>query len=124
MHTGGTATCVSKAKCDYCDAEYGELDSSNHSLKFISAKDATATESGNKAYYVCDDCQRWFEDANGETEITDKESVIIPIVEEPEQSEDLFSCFIEWIRALVKLCVRMFKDLAAIIIMFISALIS
>ena len=123
-HSGGTATCTSKAKCDYCDAEYGELDSSNHSLTLVPAKEATSTETGNTAYYVCDDCQRWFEDANGETEITDKESVIIPIVEEPEQSEDLFSCFIEWIRALVKLCVRMFKDLAAIIIMFISALIS
>ena len=123
-HRGGKATCISKAKCDYCGTEYGELDSHNHSLTLVPAKEATSTETGNTAYYVCDDCQRWFEDANGETEITDKESVIIPIVEEPEQSEDLFSCFIEWIRALVKLCVRMFKDLAAIIIMFISALIS
>ena len=123
-HRGGKATCISKAKCDYCGTEYGELDSHNHSLTLVPAKEATSTETGNTAYYVCDDCQHWFEDANGETEITDKESVIIPIVEEPEQSEDLFSCFIEWIRALVKLCVRMFKDLAAIIIMFISALIS
>ena len=123
-HRGGKATCISKAKCDYCGTEYGELDSHTHSLTLVPAKEATSTETGNTAYYVCDDCQRWFEDANGETEITDKESVIIPIVEEPEQSEDLFSCFIEWIRALVKLCVRMFKDLAAIIIMFISALIS
>ena len=123
-HRGGKATCISKAKCDYCGTEYGELDSHNHSLTLVPAKEATSTETCNTAYYVCDDCQRWFEDANGETEITDKESVIIPIVEEPEQSEDLFSCFIEWIRALVKLCVKMFKDLAAIIIMFISALIS
>ena len=29
-HSGGEATCTSKAVCEYCDNEYGELDSSNH----------------------------------------------------------------------------------------------
>ena len=123
-HRGGKATCISKAKCDYCGAEYGELDSHNHRLTLVPAKEATSTETGNTEYYVCEDCQRWFEDANGETEITDKDSVIIPIVEEPEQTEDLFSYFIQWLRALVKLCVRLFKDLVAIIIMLFAALIS
>ena len=123
-HRGGKATCISKAKCDYCGAEYGELDSHNHRLTLVPAKDATSTETGNTEYYVCEDCQRWFEDANGETEITDKDSVIIPIVEEPEQTEDLFSYFIQWLRALVKLCVRLFKDLVAIITMLFAALIS
>ena len=86
-HSGGTATCTSKAKCDYCDAEYGELDSSNHSLTLVPAKEATSTETGNTAYYVCDGYQHWFEDANGETEITDKESVVIPTVDEPSEPE-------------------------------------
>lgn len=29
-HTGGTATCKTKAACDVCGASYGELDPSNH----------------------------------------------------------------------------------------------
>lgn len=33
---------------------------------------------GNKAYYICDGCDKWFEDAEGTSEITDKTSVIIP----------------------------------------------
>ncbi|MGN0549015.1 MAG: hypothetical protein ACI4IM_05405 [Acutalibacteraceae bacterium] len=77
-HSGGTATCTSKAFCEFCDAEYGDLDSGNHSLSFVPAKDATATETGNTEYYVCEDCQHLFEDANGVTEIADKDSVVIP----------------------------------------------
>lgn len=46
-HTGGEATCTSKAICEYCGEEYGELDSTNHNLEKISAKDATVTETGN-----------------------------------------------------------------------------
>ena len=29
-HTGGAATCTEKAKCEVCDAEYGELNPNNH----------------------------------------------------------------------------------------------
>ena len=29
-HTGGTATCISKAKCSECGAEYGEYNGNNH----------------------------------------------------------------------------------------------
>ena len=41
QHSGGKATCVSKAVCDECGSEYGEIDSSNHHLENIPAKDAT-----------------------------------------------------------------------------------
>ena len=51
---------------------------SGHTLTNIPAKDATCTEEGNKAYYICDVCGKWFEDAQGKSEITDKTSVIIP----------------------------------------------
>ena len=131
MHTGGTATCISKAKCDYCDAEYGELDSSNHSLKFISAKDATATESGNKAYYVCDGCHLWFEDANGETEITDKDSVVIPPLGEPDDpdptdptdpSEDEEESISELLKAYIDISIRLFKAIFKVCINWIKGL--
>ena len=47
-HTGGEATCTAKAECEYCGAEYGELDSSNHTggTEIRGAKDATCTEEG------------------------------------------------------------------------------
>ena len=49
-----------------------------HNLILVPAKDATCTEDGNKAYYICDGCDKWFEDAQGKSEVTDKTSVIIP----------------------------------------------
>ena len=49
-----------------------------HNLILVPAKDATCTEDGNKAYYICDGCDKWLEDAQGKSEVTDKTSVIIP----------------------------------------------
>ena len=47
-------------------------------FRTIILQDATCTEDGNEAYYICDGCDKWFEDAQGKSEITDKTSVIIP----------------------------------------------
>ena len=49
-----------------------------HVLSYVSAKPATCTDSGNKAYYARSDCGKWFEDSLGTVEITDKSSVVIP----------------------------------------------
>ena len=49
-----------------------------HKLTLVPAKDATCTEEGNQAYYICDSCDKWFEDVQGKSEITDKTSVIKP----------------------------------------------
>ena len=68
-HSGGEATCTNKAVCEYCGEEYGELVSSNHNLEKISAKDATVTETGNKEYWHCLDCGKYFADENGTNEI-------------------------------------------------------
>ena len=51
---------------------------SNKSPTLVPAKDTACTEEGNKAYYICDACDKWFEDAQGKSEIADKTSVIIP----------------------------------------------
>ena len=75
-HTGGEATCTSKAVCEYCDEEYGELDSTNHNLENTPAKDATVTETGNKEYWHCKDCGKYFADENGENEIALADTVI------------------------------------------------
>lgn len=52
-----------------------------HVLSYVSAKPATCTDSGNKAYYACSDCGKLFEDSLGTVEITDKSSVVIPAAE-------------------------------------------
>ena len=50
-HTGGTATCTSKASCEYCGEEYGKLDSSNHT----GSKVWKTTETQHKQYWECCD---------------------------------------------------------------------
>ena len=50
-------------------------------LKKVEEKPATCTQEGNKAYYVCESCGTWFEDAAGEKPITDHDSVILPKTE-------------------------------------------
>ena len=55
-----------------------------HSLQLVGAKEAGSSEIGNKAYYACTECPRWFEDATALVEIKDRSSVII---EEQEDEE-------------------------------------
>lgn len=55
--SGGTATCVTKAKCATCGAEYGTVDSNNHVNKtHYDEVPATCTTGGHSAYDVCNDC--------------------------------------------------------------------
>ena len=75
-HAGGVATCVELAICDTCGEHYGELDSTNHNLEKISATDATVTETGNKEYWHCKDCGKYFADENGTNEIKLADTVI------------------------------------------------
>lgn len=62
--------------CDICG--YDKTVPHTHNLTLVFANAATCTKNGNKAYYACDGCDMWFEDANGSIEIADKTSVIIP----------------------------------------------
>ena len=75
-HTGGEATCIELAICDTCGEHYGELDSANHNLEKISAKDATVTETGNTEYWHCTDCDKYYADENGTNEISLDDTVI------------------------------------------------
>ncbi len=46
-HSGGIATCVSKAVCDTCHKEYGEINAENHvNIVIDEAEPATCTETG------------------------------------------------------------------------------
>ena len=62
--------------CDTCG--YDKTVPHTHNLTLVAAKAATCTIAGNSAYYTCDGCDKWFEDATGSVEITDKTSVKIP----------------------------------------------
>ena len=61
--------------CDTCG--YNKTVPHTHNLTLVPAKAPTCTEKGNTAYYTCDGCDKWFEDATGASEITDKTSVIL-----------------------------------------------
>nr|WP_177296266.1 leucine-rich repeat protein [uncultured Blautia sp.] len=67
--SGGKATCTSKAVCEYCGKEYGEIDSTNHNLEKVPAKAATVTETGNIEYWQCKDCGDLFSDPDGKDKI-------------------------------------------------------
>ena len=56
-HSGGEATCISKANCSVCRAEYGNLDTSNHKHTEVrNAKEATCCEKGYTGDTWCIDC--------------------------------------------------------------------
>ena len=61
--------------CDACG--YDKTVPHMHNLTLVPVKTPTCTEKGNTAYYTCDGCDKWFEDATGASEITDKTSVIL-----------------------------------------------
>ena len=92
-----------------------------------------STEPGNTEYYVCADCQHLFEDANGVTEIADKDSVVIPPLGEPDDpdptdptdpSEDEDDSLIKLLKDFVDISIKLFKALVAVLIDFISSHIS
>ncbi len=76
-HKGGTATCKDRAVCTVCQQPYGELNPANHTaLEHVVAVAAKCKTAGNIEYWKCDGCNKYFSDAQGTTEITDKNSVV------------------------------------------------
>ncbi len=89
-HTGGTATCINKAVCEICDAEYGDIDANKHTmLKHVEAVEATTESEGNIEYWYCEDCGKYFGDANGENEIDLADTVVgkLPEVIPPQTAD-------------------------------------
>ena len=90
-HTGGTeirdakdATCTEEGYtgdtyCIGCGEKISTgtaIKMSAHNLEKIPAKDATVTATGNKEYWHCKDCKKYFSDAAGTNEITLDDTVI------------------------------------------------
>ena len=57
-HTGGTANCHTKAVCDICKQEYGDVNTTNHDggTEIKNAKAATCTEKGYTGDTYCKGC--------------------------------------------------------------------
>lgn len=82
-HSGGTATCTEPAKCDICQKPYGDKDPANHvDLKHVPAAAPTVSKDGNTEYWYCEDCGKYFADANTTSEIA-KEDTVIPALKAP-----------------------------------------
>lgn len=77
-HTpGAAATETTPQKCTECDYTITPALGHTHHMTLVDGNPATCTADGNKAYYVCSGCSKWFEDATGRVEITDHSSVVI-----------------------------------------------
>ena len=75
--SGGTAACTAKAVCQVCGQPYGDLDPDNHiNLTEVEAVAATQQAEGNTAYWYCEDCGRYFADADALEEISPEDTVI------------------------------------------------
>ena len=59
-HTGGEATCMARAKCTVCNAEYGNLGNHDYGA-WIEETPATCTENGEKAHFHCSVCEKDFD---------------------------------------------------------------
>ena len=87
-HTGGKATCMDKAKCEVCGAEYGELDPKNHTnLKHFPAKAATKTTEGNIEYWYCEGCGKYFSDKDGTKEIKKADTVTVKLKDDSKSPQ-------------------------------------
>lgn len=87
-HTGGTATCTEKAKCEVCGTAYGEINANNHTdLKHIKAKAATKNAEGNIEYWYCEDCGKYFSDADAKNEITKAATVIVKLTDDTKSPQ-------------------------------------
>ena len=100
--SGGKATCMDKAICDYCAEPYGEPDKTNHSdLRHIEAKAATEDSEGNTEYWHCEGCKKYYGDKDGTKEIKKADTVTakLPKNENRPQTGDS-SNLILWIALL------------------------
>ncbi len=52
------------------------IEATGHSLEKTEAKEATRTEAGNREYYTCSECGKYFSDEEGENEIEENSWVI------------------------------------------------
>ena len=86
-HKGGETTCTKKSICEICGQEYGEL-GKHLNLKHIEETKATTTSTGNKEYWYCEECNRYYSDKDGLNEISKKDTVIERLNDDNTNKDD------------------------------------
>ena len=86
-HKGGEATCNERSICNICGQEYGEL-SKHLNLKHIEETKATSTSVGNKEYWYCEECNRYYSDKDGLNEISKKDTIIERLKDDNTNKDD------------------------------------
>ena len=86
-HKGGEATCVNDAICEICGQEYGEL-GKHLNLKHIEETKATSTSDGNKEYWYCEECNRYYSDKDGLNEISKEDTIIERLKDDNTNKDD------------------------------------
>ena len=87
LHKGGEATCAKKSICDICGQEYGEI-SKHLNLKHIEETKATTTSVGNKEYWYCEECNRYYSDEDGLNEISKEDTIIERLNDDNTNKDD------------------------------------
>ena len=86
-HKGGEATCCERSICEICGQEYGEI-SKHLNLKHIEETKATTTSAGNKEYWYCEECNRYYSDKDGLNEISKDDTVIERLKDDNTNKDD------------------------------------
>lgn len=87
LHKGDKATCNERSICNICGQEYGEL-SKHLNLKHIEETKATSTSVGNKEYWYCEECNRYYSDEDGLNEISKDDTVIERLKDDNTNKDD------------------------------------
>lgn len=66
--------------CSVCGYEQEEIIAPKHSLYYVEEAPADCERDGNIGYWACRDCGKYFADADGLTEIEEKQSVVLPAI--------------------------------------------
>ena len=86
-HKGNGVSCINKAICEICGQEYGEL-SKHLNLKHIEETKATTTSVGNKEYWYCEECNRYYSDEDGLNEISKEDTIIERLKDDNTNKDD------------------------------------
>lgn len=86
-HKGGESSCVNGAICEICGQEYGEL-GKHLNLKHIEETKATSTSDGNKEYWYCEECNRYYSDKDGLNEISKEDTIIERLKDDNTNKDD------------------------------------
>ncbi len=92
-HTpGDEATETMPQTCVQCGFVLQPALGHTHKISKVNAKAASCASVGNKEYHICETCDKWFEDALGLVEISNKESVVIPALTSHKDSNQDGKC--------------------------------